>query len=152
MRAGAFDAINDHRASLLASVGIALEAPSRPSARRRRTACSARPTRRAPAGLVLVEARPWDREQRLTEEKAALGFYLSGHPFSVYERELAGFARTPLAKLASAGERVWIAGVVASARAQMTRRGRMMVVMLDDGTAQLEIRCSTSCSRSTATS
>ena len=30
-------------------------------------------------------------KQRLTEEKAALGFYLSGHLFKVYERELAGF-------------------------------------------------------------
>ena len=29
--------------------------------------------------------------------------------------------------------------MVASARLQMTRRGRMMVVMLDDGTAQVEI-------------
>jgi DNA polymerase-3 subunit alpha len=32
-----------------------------------------------------------------------------------------------------------MAGVVAAARSQMTRRGRMMVVMLDDGTAQVEI-------------
>src|SRR3989304_6050173 len=91
------------------------------------------------AGLVLVEARPWDLKQRLTEEKAALGYCLSGHLFSVYERELANFPRTPLAKLSAAGERVWIAGVVSAARGQMTRRGRMMMVMLDDGTAQLEL-------------
>ena len=32
-----------------------------------------------------------------------------------------------------------MAGVVVSARTQMTRRGRMMVVMLDDATAQVEI-------------
>ncbi|HLS86800.1 MAG TPA: OB-fold nucleic acid binding domain-containing protein, partial [Burkholderiales bacterium] len=37
------------------------------------------------------------------------------------------------------GERVWLAGIVVSARTQMTRRGRMMVVMLDDGTAQVEV-------------
>jgi len=34
---------------------------------------------------------------------------------------------------------VWMAGIVVAARAQMTRRGRMMVVMLDDATAQVEI-------------
>jgi len=34
---------------------------------------------------------------------------------------------------------VWMAGVVAAARMQMTRRGRMMVVTLDDATAQVEI-------------
>jgi DNA polymerase-3 subunit alpha len=32
-----------------------------------------------------------------------------------------------------------MAGIVVAARTQMTRRGRMMVVMLDDGTAQVEI-------------
>ena len=32
-----------------------------------------------------------------------------------------------------------MAGVVVAARTQMTRRGRMMVVMLDDGSAQVEI-------------
>jgi DNA polymerase-3 subunit alpha len=32
-----------------------------------------------------------------------------------------------------------MAGVVASARTQMTRRGRMVVVMLDDGSAQIEL-------------
>lgn len=73
------------------------------------------------------------------EEKAALGFYLSAHLFSVYERELRGFARTPLARLAASDTRTWMAGVVASARMQMTRRGRMMVLVLDDGTAQVEI-------------
>jgi len=57
----------------------------------------------------------------------------------VYERDIAGFPRVPLSKLVAAEHRVWLAGVVASARTQMTRRGRMMVVMLDDGSAQLEL-------------
>jgi DNA polymerase-3 subunit alpha len=85
-----------------------------------------------------VDAAPWDLRQKLLEEKAALGYSLSGHLFSVYERDLGGFPRTPLARL-SAGERVWMAGIVIAARTQMTRRGRMMVVTLDDGSAQVEI-------------
>jgi DNA polymerase-3 subunit alpha len=85
-----------------------------------------------------VDAPGWDPRQKLLEEKTALGFSISGHLFSVYERELVGFARTPLAKL-SPGDRVWMAGVVSEARMQMTRRGRMMVVTLDDATAQVEI-------------
>jgi DNA polymerase-3 subunit alpha len=94
----------------------------------------------APRGgaQAYVDAPPWDLRQTLLEEKAALGYALSGHLFSVYEKELAGFPRTPLAKLGTA-ERVTVAGVIASARSQMTRRGRMMVVMLDDGGAQVEI-------------
>ena len=45
----------------------------------------------------------------------------------------------PLARLAPAEHRVWLAGIVNSARVQMTRRGRMMVVTIDDGTAQVEL-------------
>jgi DNA polymerase-3 subunit alpha len=138
VRAGAFDAIDANRARLLASAGRALEAAEQ--AERQATQSSLFGEAEAPRGgeHVIVEAQPWDARQKLLEEKVALGFYLSDHLFSIYERDLAKFARTPLAKL-TPGERVWMAGIVVSARAQMTRRGRMMVVMLDDASAQVEI-------------
>src|SRR5687767_1139704 len=138
IRAGAFDGIDANRARLLASAGRAFEAAEQ--AERQASQVSLFGEAEAPRGgaHIMVEAPPWDARQKLLEEKAALGFYLSGHLFSIYERELARFARTPLAKLSPA-ERVWMAGIVVSARVQMTRRGRMMVVMLDDATAQVEI-------------
>jgi len=138
IRAGAFDAIDANRARLLASAGRAFEAAEQ--AERQASQESLFGEAEAPRGgaHVTVEAPPWDTRQKLLEEKAALGFYLSAHLFSIYERELSRFPRTPLAKL-SPGERVWMAGIVVAARAQMTRRGRMMVVMLDDATAQVEI-------------
>ncbi|HUN70056.1 MAG TPA: DNA polymerase III subunit alpha [Burkholderiales bacterium] len=139
IRAGAFDGINANRASLLASAGRAIEAAEQAERAASQTSLFGEGDASHAAGLVLVEAKPWDLKQQLTEEKAALGYCLSGHLFSVYERELANFPRTPLARLSAAGERVWIAGVIAAARVQMTRRGRMMMVMLDDGTAQLEL-------------
>jgi DNA polymerase-3 subunit alpha len=139
IRAGAFDGIHANRASLLASAGRAIEAAEQAERAAAQASLFGEADAAHAAGLVLVETRPWDLRQRLTEEKAALGYCLSGHLFSVYERELKGFARTPLAKLASAGDRVWIAGVVSSARTQMTRRGRMMAVVLDDGSGQAEI-------------
>jgi DNA polymerase-3 subunit alpha len=139
VRAGAFDSVDVNRAKLLASVGRALEAAEQ--AERQASQTSLFGEAEAPRGGVhaYVDAPPWDRRQVLLEEKAALGFYLSGHLFSVYERELAGFPRTPLARVAASDQRTWMAGVVTAARSQMTRRGRMMVVMLDDATAQLEI-------------
>ncbi|MFN2644190.1 MAG: OB-fold nucleic acid binding domain-containing protein, partial [Burkholderiales bacterium] len=123
---------------LLASVGRALEAAEQ--AERAATQSSLFADAEVPRGGrdAYVEAPPWDLQRRLLEEKSALGFSISGHLFSIYERELAGFARTALAKL-TPGERVWMAGVVAQARVQMTRRGRMMVVTLDDASAQVEI-------------
>jgi DNA polymerase-3 subunit alpha len=139
VRAGAFDKLDEHRARLLASVGRALEAAEQ--AERAASQSSLFGEAEAPRGgqAIYLDAAPWDLRQKLMEEKAALGFYLSAHLFSVYERELRGFPRTALARLAASDTRAWMAGVVASARVQMTRRGRMMVVVLDDGTAQVEI-------------
>jgi DNA polymerase-3 subunit alpha len=138
IRAGAFDAIDANRARLLASAGRAFEAAEQ--AERQASQVSLFGETEAPRGgaHVMVDAPAWDARQKLLEEKTALGFYLSSHLFSIYERELARFPRTPLAKLSPA-DRVWMAGIVVAARVQMTRRGRMMVVTLDDSTAQVEI-------------
>jgi DNA polymerase-3 subunit alpha len=138
VRAGAFDALHPNRASLLASVGRAIEAAEQAERAASQNSLFGEADSGQTAGLVVVDAKPWDLRQQLTEEKLALGYCLSAHLFSVYERELAGFPRTSLAKVANAGT-AWVAGVVSSARVQMTRRGRMMVVMLDDGSAQQEI-------------
>src|SRR5437764_450649 len=138
VRTGAFDSLDPHRARLLASVGGALEAAEQ--AERAVGQSSLFGEAEAPRGGrdAYVDAEAWDPRRKLLEEKTALGFSISGHLFSIYERELAGFARSALGRLAP-GERVWMAGVVAQARMQMTRRGRMMVVTLDDATAQVEM-------------
>ena len=86
------------RATLLASVGIALEAAEQRRARRRRRCrCSART--RADAGIGARRDARLDRRRAPAHEKAALGFYLSGHPFAGYAAELAPLVRTPLANL-----------------------------------------------------
>ena len=138
VRAGAFDALDTQRARLLASVGRALEAAEQGERAASQTSLFGEAEVPRGGAHAYIDATPWDLRQKLLEEKTALGFSISGHLFSVYERELKGFTRTPLAKL-SPGDRVWMAGVVTQARVQMTRRGRMMVVTLDDATAQVEI-------------
>jgi len=139
VRAGAFDSIDPDRARVLASVGIALEAADQ----RERAASQVSLFGETDAAALLrpdlVPAQPWDERQRLTEEKAALGFYLSGHPFRQYRAELAHFIGTTLDALQPRNEPVLLAGMVASTRTQMTRRGKMAIVMLDDGAAQVEV-------------
>ena len=137
VRAGAFDAIDDRRARLLASVGIALEAAEQASRDAQQVSLFGEVAgRQRPA---TIEAEPWDERQRLVEEKAALGFYLSGHPFGAYRREFAPFVKSTLADLQSRNEPQLLAGLAASARTAMTRRGKMAIVLLDDGTAQVEV-------------
>ena len=48
---------------------------------------------------TLVAAREWTEAERLAHEKAALGFYLSGHPYAAFAPELAPLIRQPLAEL-----------------------------------------------------
>jgi DNA polymerase-3 subunit alpha len=86
-----------------------------------------------------VKTSPWNDKQRLTEEKAALGFYLSGHPFDSYAEEARRFARTKLSSLEPSREPRLIAGVVSGLRTQMTQRGRMIIVTLDDGSATVDV-------------
>jgi len=139
VRAGAFDSIDPDRARLLASVGIALEAADQ---RERAASQVSLFGEDEAAGLLrmdLLPAQPWDERQRLTEEKVALGFYLSGHPFRQYRPELAHFIGATLDSLQPRNDPVLLAGMVASTRTQMTRRGKMAIVMLDDGTAQVEV-------------
>ncbi len=139
VRAGAFDVLERNRASLLSSVGRSLEAAEQAERAAAQVSLFGDADGARAGAELLIPAKAWDLRQLLLEEKAALGFALSGHLFSVYAREIAGFPRTPLARLSPAEQRVWLAGVVNSARTQMTRRGRMMAVLLDDGTAQVEV-------------
>ena len=91
------------------------------------------------AAATFVASREWTDPERLTNEKAALGFYLSGHPFSEYAAELAPVIRTSLANLQPRVDRVLIAGIVTALRVQTSRRGKMAFVTLDDGKGRIEI-------------
>ncbi len=138
VRAGAFDALDDNRAKLLASVGIALEAAEQAERNALQSGLFDMGGGSAPAAHY-VEAPRWAECERLLQEKQALGFFLSGHPFNAYRAELATFVKRGLDRLEAGKEPQLLAGVVLSTRTQMTRRGKMAVVMLDDATAQREV-------------
>ena len=87
----------------------------------------------------LAQARPWSEKERLQNEKQALGFYFSGHPYSVYAGELAGIVRTSLGRLMPQQQSVLAAGVISALRVQQTRRGRMVIVQLDDGSGRVDV-------------
>jgi DNA polymerase III subunit alpha len=138
VRAGAFDSVSDHRASLLASVGIALESAEQASRAANQVSLFGDVEESGP-GVSLVNVPRWGDRELLQHEKAALGYYLSGHPFRSYEGELRSFITTRLDQLTPQPHPVLLAGIMHSLRIQMTRRGRMAVVLLDDGNARIEL-------------
>jgi DNA polymerase-3 subunit alpha len=137
IRAGAFDAIDDHRAKLLASTGVALEAAEQAERNAMQGGLFDMGAQADTAHYV--EVPRWSERERLMNEKPALGFFFSGHPYHAYAAELGAFVKRRLGQLEPQREPVLLAGVVMSTRTQMTRRGKMAVVVLDDGTTQLEV-------------
>jgi len=138
VRAGCFDAIDRNRAGLLACVGLAMEAAEQASRNSRQNGLfdSGEAEIPRPPGIRVPE---WSERERLINEKQALGFFLSGHPYNEYRQELSAFVRAPLAQLKPSREPVVLSGIVLAARSQMSRRGKMLVLVLDDGTAQQEV-------------
>ncbi|MGE5757698.1 MAG: DNA polymerase III subunit alpha, partial [Sideroxydans sp.] len=158
IRAGAFDSVNDHRYQLLASLDAALG-----SAEQHARAANQNSLFGDDDGVdlpVQMAAVPrWKLREQLQQEKTALGFYLSGHPYQEFAAELSNFVKHKLADITpdiiappsgngggygNGGRRnnakaLVLAGMVSGVRILQTRRGKMAVLTLDDGSAALEV-------------
>jgi DNA polymerase-3 subunit alpha len=143
VRAGAFDSMDEHRARLLATVGIAMTAADQESRAASQVSLFSEET--APVEVLMPSSvSHWNELQQLQNEKLALGFYYSGHPFRFYEKELSSVASTRLNKLLPPSPEEGVrqqrlAGVIESVRIQRTSGGRMLVIVLSDGTASHEV-------------
>jgi DNA polymerase-3 subunit alpha len=87
---------------------------------------------------ALVAVEPWSIKERLTLEKTALGFYLSGHLFEQSADEVRQFAKRRIADLVDTREPQLLAGIVGDLRVVNGQRGRMAIFKLDDGSEYIE--------------
>ena len=142
IKAGAFDTLHMNRASLSASIDRAFEFASASIANANQ------------GGLFdmmgdddhgsstqepdLVEMMPWGIKERLTFEKTAVGFYLSGHLFDAVEREVRQFARRKIDDLIDSRESQLLAGIVSDIRIINGQRGKVAIFKLDDKSAVME--------------
>ena len=144
IKAGAFDAIHAGRASLLASVGIALDWAETQAAHADQGGlfdamfddgdAHGASTELPP----LVAARDWSIKERLTLEKSALGFYLSGHLFDQSAAEVRRFVKLKIADLIDTRETLLLAGIVGDLRVVNGQRGRVALFKLDDMSDSIE--------------
>ncbi|BAL23609.1 DNA polymerase III subunit alpha [Azoarcus sp. KH32C] len=143
IRAGAFDLIepsgNRDRARLIATVSLAMEAAEQAAANAMQGGLFDMVPEAAGAAPQYVAARPWTERERLKEEKTAIGFFLSGHPFNSFKKEVRRFIRRSLAEIEPSRDLVMMAGVVTDVRIKMTARGKMAFVILDDGSQVREV-------------
>jgi DNA polymerase-3 subunit alpha len=139
IRAGAMDCFGVDRAVLLASVGFAVEVADQAAASANQVSLFGGDDSDLVAPPDYVKATAWTDRQKLSEEKIALGYYLSGHMFDSYAGEVRRFARTKLSDLEPSREPRMLCGVITGVRTQMTQRGKILIVALDDKTSVVEV-------------
>lgn len=141
VKAGAFDALWQSRSELLASVGLAYEF------------AQTLENNSMQVGLFdladvhgsgeqeppLLSEPPWGIREKLTHEKSAIGFHLSGHLFEECEDEIRQFVRTRLSQLTESKEPQWVAGIVRGERSINTVKGRLNIFILDDMSTSIEL-------------
>ncbi|OIQ73599.1 DNA polymerase III subunit alpha [mine drainage metagenome] len=143
IKAGAFDSICLHRASLLASVDLAFEFSA--SVLANANQCSLFDMGDDTHGSStqepeLVSATPWGVKETLTFEKTAVGFYLSGHLFDAVAPEVRRFAKRAIAELSDSREPQLLAGIVSDLRLINGQRGKLALFKLDDKSGVVEAR------------
>lgn len=136
IRGGAFDSLESNRASLLASVNLAITAAEQGKANIAQNSLFGEEQTQK---VDMVYMDPWTPQQKLQEEKAALGFYFSGHPFTFFEKRVRPFVKTHIRELKPQEQPYLIAGVIVAIRIRMTARGKMAIVTLDDAISRVDV-------------
>jgi DNA polymerase III subunit alpha len=144
IKAGAFDGLQLNRAALIASVDRAFDFASATVANVNQ------------GGLFdmggeddhgsstqepqLVEVTPWGVKERLTFEKTAVGFYLSGHLFDEVAPEVRRFVKRQLDELIDTREPQLLAGIITDFRVINGQRGKLGLFKLDDKSDVIDAR------------
>jgi DNA polymerase III subunit alpha len=140
IKAGAFDVLGLERASLVASIPLAFDYADTQHANADQGGLFDFGDSHAASTQEpdLVQVEPWSIKERLTFEKVALGFYLSGHLFDQSADEVRQFAKRRNADLVDSRDPQLLAGIVSDLRVINGQRGRVAIFKLDDKTEAIE--------------
>lgn len=139
IRAGALDCLGIERSSLMAQLPEAVQAAEQARSNRESGIMDlfgeVEEVQRKPAKPV----KPWSDEVRLKGEKDTLGLYLTGHPIDVYRQELKAFIPAKLNEITAT--RRGVTTVYAGLVLDVANFPNRVVIVLDDGTARIEVSC-----------
>ncbi len=140
IKAGAFDSLHLNRAALLASVDLAMDFAETLAQNANQGGLfdmmdsHAASTQEPP----LLEAMPWGVKERLSLEKTAVGYFLSGHLFDESERELRQFVKLKVEDLMESREPRTVSGIVSDLRVINGQRGKLAIFKIDDKSGVIE--------------
>ena len=152
IKAGAFDALGETRASLLVSYEELLNAAAEDRKRNVDGQLSLFGAVDTPIAAAepsrLVKKEEFPKKRLLALEKESVGFYLSGHPLDEYAKEAGELADCPICDITAAGrgegelqngEVLRVCGIVSHAREKITKSSQLMAfVTLEDMTGSVE--------------
>ncbi len=142
VKSGAFDSLQRNRASLAASIDRAFDFSTATVANANQGGLFDMMGDDAHGSSTqepeLVDMLPWGVKEQLTNEKTAVGFYLSGHLFDAVEREVRLFAKRKIDDLIDSREPQLLAGIVSDFRVINGQRGKLALFKLDDKSAVME--------------
>ncbi|WP_040327946.1 DNA polymerase III subunit alpha [Acidovorax delafieldii] len=142
IKAGAFDALNLNRAAMVASIDRAFDFAAATLANVNQGGLFDMMGEDAHGSSTqepdLVDAVPWGIKERLTQEKTAVGFYLSGHLFDEVAQEVRRFVRTQIDELLDSREPQILAGIISDFRVINGQRGKLGLFRLDDKSGVIE--------------
>ncbi len=144
IKAGAFDSLQLNRAALLASLDRAFDFAAATLANANQGGLfdmgGADDHGSSTQEPDLVQVMPWGVKERLTHEKTAVGFYLSGHLFDEVVSEVRLFVKRRIEDLLDAREPQLLAGIVTDFRVINGQRGKLALFKLDDKSGVIEAR------------
>ncbi len=151
IRGGAFDSINDNRASHLAELTTALKVAEQhgkmsQTGQNDMFGLAVQVDKGDDLEAYSTNVEPWTEKEKLDAEKITLGLYLTGHPIDRYEAELKHIRQASIGMLIADAERSKskmegrVAGLVVEMRTRQTKKGTMMgFATFDDKTGRLEV-------------
>jgi DNA polymerase-3 subunit alpha len=143
IKAGAFDTIGPHRASIFASLDSALHCAEQSLRDKTVKQSDLLSAIHAKTNIDYQKIAEWSEQDRLFGEKETLGLYITGHPIHRYLNELKHFVPERIIDLRPAQNKIiTTAGIISSIRTLQTKRGdRMAVITLDDASGQIDLLC-----------
>ncbi|MBU1487567.1 DNA polymerase III subunit alpha, partial [bacterium] len=148
IKAGCFDSLGARRSQLMASSDHALEVASKNQKDRESGQVSFLEVFDKEEGFSqkyqqLEDIPEWPENKLLSYEKEVLGLYLTSHPLTKYEEELASYTTFTIAQLKecpSSNTSAVIGGVILSFRTTNTKKGKTMsYVNLEDLSGHIEV-------------
>ena len=148
IKAGAFDTLHPNRAASLASVDLAFDFADAQSKNANQVGLFDMGGGDDDHGASdqeppLAQTIPWGIGHQLTQEKTALGFFMSGHLFDANSMEVRQFVTKLIGELEGSSEGysrdvVLLAGIVGDMRVINGQRGKLAIFKLDDKSGVME--------------